>query len=311
MPAMAAPPTHQALLDNALARIRRGEAPENDLTARLAETGSLEITDRRGIGGGCIAEAARLETEAGPLFLKTHPDRDDGMFPAEARGLEALGEHIRTPAVVAAGRVDGTAYLLLEWLDLGPVDAAALGEAMAELHAASQPAFGWPEDNFIGAMPQLGGEDDDWARLFGQRRLAPQLDWAAERGFPAGAIDAGHELIDALPAFFSDYRPYPALIHGDMWGANHGGLPDGTPVLFDPAAYRADREAEIAMTELFGGFAPGFYAAYQAHLPLDTGYRTRKSLYNLYHVLNHFNLFGGGYGQRAEGMIRQLLAEIR
>ena len=308
---MAAPTTYQTLLDDALAQIQRGEAPENDLTERLAEAPSLELTDQRGVGGGCIADAARLETSIGPLFLKTHPDRDDGMFPAEGRGLEALGERIRTPAVVAAGSVDGTAYLLLEWLDLGPVNDAALGEAMAELHAEPQPAFGWHEDNFIGAMPQLGGEDDDWARFYGQLRLAPQLDWAAERGLSGRSIDAGRELIDALPAFFSDYRPYPALIHGDMWGANHGALTDGTPVLFDPATYRADREAEIAMTELFGGFAPGFYRAYQAHLPLDPGYRVRKTLYNLYHVLNHFNLFGGGYANRADGMIRQLLAEIR
>lgn len=301
----------QTFLDDALARIRRGEAPENELTGRLATEASLEISGQRGVGGGCIAEATRLETSVGPLFLKTHPDRDDGMFPAEARGLEALGARIRTPQVVAAGSVDGTAYLLLEWLDLGPVNDAALGEALAELHAEPEPAFGWPEDNFIGAMPQLGGENDDWARLYGQRRLAPQLDWAAERGLPSDTIDAGRELIGALPAFFSDYHPYPALIHGDMWGANHGALADGTPVLFDPATYRADREAEIAMTELFGGFAPAFYRAYESHLPLDPGFSVRKTLYNLYHVLNHFNLFGGGYGSRAGGMIRRLLAETR
>ncbi|MFW6021129.1 MAG: fructosamine kinase family protein [Guyparkeria sp.] len=311
MPATAAPTTYQALLDDALTRIRHGEAPENALTARLAGAASLEVTGQRGIGGGCIADASRLETNVGPLFLKTHPDRDDGMFPAEAHGLEALGARIRTPDVVAAGSVDGTAYLLLEWLDLGPVDDTALGEALAELHAEPEPAFGWEEDNFIGAMPQLGGEDDDWARFYGQRRLTPQLDWAAERGLSSGTIDAGRELIEALPAFFTDYRPHPALIHGDMWGANHGALADGTPILFDPATYRADREAEIAMTELFGGFSPGFYRAYQAHLPLDPGYRTRKTLYNLYHVLNHFNLFGGGYASRADGMIRQLLAELR
>ena len=206
---MAAPTTYQTFLDDALAQIRRGEAPENALTERLAEVGALELTDQRGIGGGCIADAARLETTAGPLFLKTHPDRGDGMFPAEGRGIEALGTRIRTPQVVAAGSVDGTAYLLLEWLDLGPVDDAALGEAMAELHAEPQAAFGWHEDNFIGAMPQLGGEDDDWARFYGQRRLAPQLDWAAERGLSGRSIDAGRKLIDALPAFFSDYPPIP------------------------------------------------------------------------------------------------------
>ncbi|MGM0517334.1 MAG: fructosamine kinase family protein [Pseudomonadota bacterium] len=308
---MAAHTTYQAILDDALARLHKSEAPQGPLAEAIAQRDRLTVEGQRGIGGGCIADAARLETDAGPLFVKTHPDRDDGMFPAEAHGLEALGERIRTPQVVASGSVDGTAYLLLEWLDLGSVDPAALGEAMAELHAEPQEHFGFESDNFIGAMPQLGGEDDDWARFYGQRRLAPQLDWAAERGLSSSAVEAGHELVESLPAFFSDYRPWPALIHGDMWGANHGGLADGTPVLFDPATYRADREAEIAMTELFGGFPPAFYRAYEAHLPLDPGYRVRKTLYNLYHVLNHFNLFGGGYGRQADGMIRRLLAETR
>ncbi|MFI9651917.1 fructosamine kinase family protein [Guyparkeria halopsychrophila] len=308
---MAARPDFQTLLDDAQARIQNLDTPTEGLKGRLAEHPRLALREHHAVGGGCIADAARLDTDAAPLFIKTHADRGDDMFPAEARGLEALGERIRTPQVIAAGSVDGTAYLLLEWLDLGPVNDAALGEALAELHSEAQPAFGWPEDNFIGAMPQLGGDDDDWARFYGQRRLMPQLDWAAERGLGGRTIDAGHELVEALAAFFTDYRPYPALIHGDMWGANHGALTDGTPVLFDPATYRADREAEIAMTELFGGFAPSFYRAYQAHLPLDPGYRVRKTLYNLYHVLNHFNLFGGGYGSRADGMIRQLLAEIR
>lgn len=308
---MAAHSTYQTLLDDALDRLHGDQPPQTPLAEAIASRGRLNLDDQRSIGGGCIADAARLETDSGPLFLKTHPDRNDGMFPAEAHGLEALGERIRTPQVVASGSVDGTAYLLLEWLDLQSVNAAALGEAMAELHAEPQASFGFESDNFIGAMPQLGGEDDDWARFYGARRLTPQLDWAAERGLSASAVDAGRRLVEELDAFFSDYRPYPALIHGDMWGANHGGLADGTPVLFDPATYRADREAEIAMTELFGGFAPGFYQAYQAHLPLDAGYRVRKTLYNLYHVLNHFNLFGGGYGRQAESMTNRLLAEIR
>ncbi|MFO7808658.1 fructosamine kinase family protein [Guyparkeria sp.] len=308
---MAARPDFQTLIDDALTGLRKAETPAGGLGAKLAEHPQLVLRGNQPVGGGCIADAARLETDVAPLFIKTHADRGDGMFPAEARGLEALSSQIRTPQVVATGSVDGTAYLLLEWLDLGPVNDTALGEALAELHAEPQPAFGWPEDNFIGAMPQLAGEDDDWVRFYGQRRLAPQLEWASERGLATGSIDAGQELIAALPSFFTDYRPYAALIHGDMWGANHGALVDGTPILFDPATYRADREAEIAMTELFGGFSPGFYRAYQAHLPLDAGYRVRKALYNLYHVLNHFNLFGGGYANRADGMIRQLLAETR
>lgn len=269
------------------------------------------IEQARPVSGGCIADAWQIQTDQGRYFLKTHSDQGQAMFLGEAAGLNALSTGIRTPQVLAFGTVDGQEYLLLEWLDLGNGSAAALGEALAQLHAQPQPYFGFEQDNFIGAMPQHNGAQDCWTTFYRQKRLEPQLRWARQRGLSHKAVDAIETLGSQLDAFFSDYQPTPALIHGDMWGANHGFLADGTPVLFDPATYYGDREAEIAMTELFGGFAPDFYTAYQAHSPLDSGYQTRKTLYNLYHVLNHFNLFGGGYGQQAASMAQRLNAACK
>ena len=262
------------------------------------------------MAGGCINEAQQLDTDRGPVFLKRNRAEMAELFRAEARGLTLLAPHIRVPDVLANGVIDDSAYLLLEWLDVRPGgDDARLGERLAELHQQTAEAFGLDHDNHIGATPQLNGWSTDWVRFWGERRLAPQLQRATERGLDTGTIDAGQRLIEALPAFLCAYRPRPALIHGDLWGGNHGFLADGTPVLFDPAAYYADREAELAMTELFGGFAPGFRASYHAAWPLDPGYSGRRPLYNLYHVLNHYNLFGGSYGRQADGMIQRLLAE--
>jgi fructosamine-3-kinase len=123
--------------------------------------------------------------------------------------------------------------------------------------------------------------------------------------------DKGERLTEHLGGFFLDYRPAPCLLHGDLWSGNAGMLPDGTPVVFDPAVHRGDREADLAMSELFGGFPEAFYAAYRAAWPLDPGYETRKTLYNLYHVLNHFNMFGAGYLGQARRMIQKLAAELR
>lgn len=263
------------------------------------------------VSGGCINRAERVTTDQGTFFLKTLNDPDAAVrFSAEADGLRALGALIRVPAPQAWGSVAGCGYLLLEWLDLvGRGDDALLGEQLAALHAVAQPYFGFAADNFIGTTPQENTPSDDWALFYGRHRLQPQFDRAAARGLPLRVIDRGHRLISVLPQFFTQYEPAPALIHGDLWGGNYGFEAAGGAVLYDPAPYCADREAELAMTELFGGFSPRFYAAYQAHAPLDDGYAQRKILYNLYQILNHFNLFGGHYGQQAAGMIERLLAE--
>lgn len=246
-------------------------------------------------------------------FIKRLPLADRWRLDAEADGLARLSATgaLRVPRVLGAGADHAEAWLELEWLEMRTADAASdarLGESLARLHGSSGGAFGLERDNAIGATPQPNGPSADWIAFFGERRLAFQLGLAAQNGHLGAVLDRGRRLLEILPAFFTGYRPQPSLLHGDLWGGNRGTLADGTPVVFDPAVYYGDREADIAMTRLFAGFGPRFYAAYQAAWPLDAGAAERSDLYNLYHVLNHLNLFGGGYRARAEAMIDRLLA---
>jgi fructosamine-3-kinase len=249
-------------------------------------------------------------------FVKTGPATDLARFEAETAGLAALRETgtVRVPDVRFCGMADGRARIALEWLDLNSLDrqsGAALGRALAALHRHTGETYGWPADNFIGATPQENGETATWARFFADHRLRPQLRLAKAAGLEREWLAKGESLAERLAAFFVDYQPAPSLLHGDLWSGNAGALPGGEPVVFDPAVYRGDREADLAMAELFGGFPESFYAAYREAWPLDPGYETRKTLYNLYHVLNHFHMFGSGYQGQARRMIERLLAELR
>jgi fructosamine-3-kinase len=252
----------------------------------------------------------------GASFVKTGAASDLPRLLAEANGLAALRASgaVRVPQVHACGVVDGRARLEIEFLDLCGLDCASgalLGRQLADLHRHVGERFGWGEDNWIGGSPQLNGWRDEWPRFFAELRLRPQLQWAQGNGMDRKLVADGESLADRLAAFFVDYHPQPSLLHGDLWGGNASALPDGTPVIFDPAVYYGDREADVAMSELFGGFPGSFYAAYRMAWPLDPGYETRKTLYNLYHVLNHFNLFGAGYLGQARRMTGRLLAELR
>ncbi|MEW6119319.1 MAG: fructosamine kinase family protein [Pseudomonadota bacterium] len=268
----------------------------------------------RGVSGGDIHMASVLEDGARRFFVKANqPDRLP-VFEAEADGLAALAASgaVRVPQVVCSGMAAGQAFLVLEHLDLrGHGDAARLGAQLVALHRTPQAHFGWSRDNWIGATPQPNGWADDWIAFWRDARLGFQFELAAQNGYGGALLRDGEALRANLPAFFAGYMPAPSLLHGDLWGGNHGYLPDGMPVLFDPAPYVGDRECDLAMTELFGGFSPGFQAAYRAGWPLDPGYATRRTLYNLYHILNHANLFGGGYAAQAARMTAALLAEIR
>lgn len=273
----------------------------------------LEIRRMEPLGGGCIHRAACLHGAGGErLFLKRNDAAFADLFAAEADGLEALARSrtFRVPRVVATGLAGETAFLALEFIDppAEAGDAAAFGEALAALHACTGDHFGWHRDNYIGTTPQVNEPDSDWCRFWRQRRLAPMLDEVATAGHERIA-DAGRRLCEVLPALLADHPPAASLLHGDLWAGNAGYDEHGRPLVFDPAVYRGDREADLAMTELFGGFAPRFRSAYEAHAPLAAGHGTRCRVYNLYHVLNHARLFGGGYAGRAQRMIAELLAE--
>ncbi len=268
----------------------------------------------REAGGGCIHRACVLEGGGERWFAKLNAADALPLFEAEQDGLAALAQAdaLRVPRPLCCGVLDGQAFLVLEYLDLRPLtlreEAVACGRALAALHRHSGTHYGWRRDNFIGATPQINTEHDNWPRFFAAARLLPQLERAAAHS--RALQKKGESLAEKLPAFFLDHRPQPSLLHGDLWHGN-AAMCGEMPAVFDPAVYFGDRETDLAMTELFGGFPETFHAAYREAWPLAEGYETRKTLYNLYHVLNHLNLFGSGYLRQAERMIDKLLAELR
>ncbi len=265
--------------------------------------------------GGSINECYRWESETGPIFVKVAPVRGIAMLDAEAAGLAELrrANAVRVPQVLGVGTCGDDAWLALEWIQSGTDTRATdslLGEQLARQHHTTQKAFGWSRDNTIGSTPQLNEWDGDWLRFLRDRRLGYQLKLAAQNGFTGRLQDRGAVLLADLGGFFASYRPAASLLHGDLWGGNRMTDQQGQPVIFDPAVYYGDREADLAMTRLFGGFGGSFYSAYAAAWPLDSGAVARTDLYNLYHVLNHLNLFGAGYLGQAMKLLDGLLAEL-
>ena len=285
------------------------------ISKQIQEAGAEPVSGTRvhAVGGGCISAAYVLGEGAGQYFVKIGPSQGLAMFAAELEGLQELAqaEAIKIPRPVCTGLAGNEAYLVMEYLPLrGTGHPRQLGEQLAALHRCQQARFGWHRDNTIGATPQHNPYQDSWPAFWRSQRLEFQLALARNKGAAGRILARGALLAAELGAFFTDYQPAASLLHGDLWSGNYGYLQNGQPVMFDPAVYYGDREADLAMTELFGGFPREFYAAYQAAYPLDAGYATRKTLYNLYHILNHYHLFGGGYLAQAENMIEQLLSEI-
>ena len=265
------------------------------------------------VGGGSINACYRWPSREGPLFVKVAPREQSAMFEAEAAGLEELARSraLRVPRVLGRGEAEGRAFLALEWIEFGGTTAGSerrLGEQLAAQHRLSAESFGWHRDNTIGRTPQVNTPGRDWVRFYVERRLRFQLELASREGYAGRLTERGALLCERAAQLFAGYRPMPSLLHGDLWGGNWATDLHGQPVVFDPAVYYGDREADLAMTRLFGGFGAPFYEAYAAAWPLDPGEPERRTLYNLYHVLNHLNLFGGGYLGQAQSMIDRLLA---
>ena len=279
-------------------------------------TGKSFALDSQGnIGGGCINTAMKLSGGGREFFLKFNAAIRLDMFEAEAAGLRELAaaNAIRVPQPICTGISGNQAFIVMEYLVLGGRGGAMVmahfGEQLALMHRYTADRFGWQRDNTIGATPQINDWRNDWISFWREQRLGYQLYLASRHGIGTRVLQKGEQLQDNLPAFFSGYHPQASMLHGDLWSGNYGISREGEPVIFDPAVYFGDREADLAMTELFGGFDSEFYAAYNTVWPMDPGYKQRKTLYNLYHILNHYNMFGGGYGSQAEGMIDRLLAE--
>lgn len=293
----------------------------------LADRGRpVRVTGQRRVGGGSIHRAALLELgHDGRLFVKWNRRDHLPMFETEAAGLAALGAPgtLRVPSDPVAGASDSIAFLVMEAIPTGsPTDRRrffeTFGRRFAELHRATADAadaagrpgrFGFTADNFLGTTPQPNPWSDDWVEFFRQHRLGHQLRLARESGASDPELDRlGDRLLERLDEILDLPDEPGCLLHGDLWSGNFlcAGGGDGEPVIVDPAAYIGHREADLAMTRLFGGFDPAFYAAYEETWPLPPGTERRDAVYRLYHLLNHLNLFGGGYRGQCVEVLRRL-----
>ena len=288
--------------------MNRSEAAE----AVESVTGSrVEISSLSRVGGGCISSSWKAESDSQSWFMKKATGWEVDFLKAEARGLQelALCQEIRTPQCFGLYEKDNSGYLILEYLEMIPHSSQSqrrLGRQLAKMHRIKAEKHGFCEDNFIGSHTQINTECTDWIDFYSSYRLLPQ---AEDTGDVQVNLQT-QQLCSELRSLFEDYEPFPSLLHGDLWGGNSSSLSDGTPVIFDPAVYYGDRETDIAFTEMFGGFTREFYQAYNEEFPLDKGYSKRKDLYQLYHYLNHANIFGGSYLGSAKRILSSLLSQV-
>jgi protein-ribulosamine 3-kinase len=273
----------------------------------------FQVDHANPVGGGCINQGFHLQGSGREFFVKLNTASALAMFEAEAVGLKEIAatNTVRVPLPICMESDRERAWLVLQYLPLssgGPRSMAVLGERLAAMHRITHERYGWTRDNTIGATPQVNARLADWSEFWTQHRLGYQLDLAARNGHRGELQRKGALLLERVANLFVGHRPAASLLHGDLWGGNAAATTGNEPVIFDPAVYYGDREADLAMTTLFGGFPSEFYLAYESAWPLDPGHRGRRDLYNLYHVLNHLNLFGGGYLRQAQEMIDRLLA---
>ena len=276
-------------------------------------TGSVfKLHKSSSLAGGCINQASCIESEDGrQFFVKKNEANFLTFFEAEAQALTEIRQTqtVHAPEVIAYGAEDSQAFLVLEFMKEGTASSsgqAKLGTQLAKMHKIEQGYFGWGVDNCIGATPQPNPKSNSWTEFYRDQRLSHQFDLAAQKG---RRFEGANDLLDQIESFFSTYQPNPSLLHGDLWGGNASYDSSGMPFVFDPASYYGDRETDLAFTYMFGGFTSSFYQAYEQEYPLESGFKVRKTLYNLYHELNHFNLFGGGYSSSAQSSINELLRQ--
>jgi fructosamine-3-kinase len=307
------------------------------ISEKTGETFSLD--NRHSVSGGCINQGYSISSSSRAYFAKINQASQIAMFEAEALGLQQMRatQTIRVPEPICWGTEGNSAYIVLEWLDLGGRGGERaweeMGRKLAAMHKYTPPnppllrggeernstllrggeernstllrgVFGWDINNTIGSTVQINNWTVNWAEFWAESRIGYQLKLARGRG---GHFPQGERLLEVIPELLASHEPQPSLVHGDLWGGNAGVTSAGEPVIFDPATYFGDREVDIAMTELFGGFPAQFYRGYNQVWQLDAGYEQRKTLYNLYHILNHFNLFGGSYQSQANQIINRVL----
>jgi fructosamine-3-kinase len=293
---------------------------EADITQATGR--QFKLGDRQAICGGCINQVYAIANyldststldRSDRYFIKLNQASLIEMFVAEAKGLLEIAATatIKVPIPICWGTSGERSYLVLEYLDLttrvNDRNWSELGSDLAKLHRHQinrKSGFGWHVNNTIGSTPQINTWEEDWASFFTHHRIGYQLELARRKG---GNFAKATALLSAIPQLLNGHQPQPSLVHGDLWGGNASFTKAGIPIIYDPATYWGDREVDLALTELFGGFPTAFYQGYNRVYPLDPGYSQRKVVYNLYHILNHYNLFGGSYYIQAERSIDSIL----
>jgi len=284
------------------------------LEGSLASALGSPVVGARPLSGGDINDAFEVRLADGrDVFVKCNVSAPNDMFVAEARGLAWLGDAkaLRVPTVLAAsGANDLTPFLALELIRSRPRGAnfdERLGRGLAALHRHGAHAFGLDHDNYIGRLPQKNTFDVAWSEFYRVRRLGPQLKAAADAGLAPARVRRDFERLFAQLENLCGPPEPPARLHGDLWGGNLIADDLGEPCLIDPAVYGGHREIDLAMMKLFGGFGPRVFAAYEEAFPLADGYRERVPLYQLYPLMVHVNLFGGGYLAQVEAALARIV----
>ncbi|MEM9588153.1 MAG: fructosamine kinase family protein [Planctomycetota bacterium] len=280
-----------------------------------------QIVQETAVSGGCISQAARLQLRNDDrewtVFAKSNDAEFEDNFRCEAEGLRALRSacsadvNLRVPEPIVVGVVGKFAFLISEWVDLASGSSSefkSFGQALARLHLATRgDAVGWHRDNYLGGSRQINAGDRNWSPFVAENRLAIQLNWAREQGLASPRLGKDVESIcRRIDSILQGREEQTSLLHGDLWSGNYQFAADGTATILDPAVYRGCREAEFGMIELFGSCPPAFYQGYQGEWPLPSGWQRRVSVYVLYHLLNHLNLFGSGYLGQCERLAGQI-----
>jgi len=256
----------------------------------------------------------RASNETTNFFLKATKEYNFSRFSCEKEGLKLIAKTntLRTPKVFACGKTKEFSYIILEYLDMSEktnISAKKLGERLANMHKNTSNLFGLTKDNWIGLTEQHNQQNKSWVNFYLEQRLLPQLELAYGNGYKQNLEKKADHLMSNIECFYNDYLPEASLLHGDLWSGNWGAI-NNEPVIFDPAVYYGDRESDIAMTYLFGGFPQDFYSSYNKTWPLANGFEKRKDLYNFYHVLNHLNIFGFSYLQQCENLLDNLIQKL-
>jgi protein-ribulosamine 3-kinase len=280
----------------------------SSIKERVSEVLKIQLKNLSSVSGGCINHGGKLQTSGGNFFIKWNDgNRYPKMFEAEAKGLKLLKSttSLHIPDVVLVDEAGSFQFLVLEWIESATLTKKfwnIFGEQLAALHQNSHALFGLDHDNYIGSLPQKNTQTKSWVEFFISQRLQPQLellngDAALQKKFDA--------LYKKLPQLLPSEKP--SLLHGDLWSGNLIADNQGLPSLIDPAVYFGNREAELAFTQLFGGFDQSFYESYENVFPLVAGYDERVDVYNLYPLLVHANLFGGSYLLQMRGIVARFV----